>query len=171
MNLHLTYFGDNNFSIGKNRIRSQAENFGVFKTILEYGEEDLKNNEFWETHAKKMMGLRSGSNKRYYGYYASRMDDTLAGWTYTRHTNSICLTPPEAWKRIPEVVNVNWYKRPIYYSDLHDGYFISNSQEYVDKVEELGALVEYEDKPLAPRWKHKNEGFHMCFHRHYCNQP
>ena len=72
MNLHLTYFGDNNFSIGKNRIRSQAENFGVFKTILEYGEEDLKNNEFWETHAKKMMELRSGSNKRYYGYYACK---------------------------------------------------------------------------------------------------
>jgi hypothetical protein len=107
----------------------------------------------------------------YYGYYSSRMDETLMGWTYTRHTNSICLTPPESWKRIPEVVNVNWYKRPIYYSDLHDGYFISNSQEYVDKVEELGALIEYEDKPLAPRWKHKNEGFHMCFHRHYCNQP
>jgi len=72
MNLHLTYFGDNNFSIGKNRIRSQAENFGVFKTILEYGEEDLKNNEFWEAHAKKMMELRSGSNKRYYGYYACK---------------------------------------------------------------------------------------------------
>ena len=72
MNLHLTYFGDNNFSIGKSRIRSQAENFDVFKTILEYGEEDLKNNEFWETHAKRMMSLRSGSNKRYYGYYACK---------------------------------------------------------------------------------------------------
>jgi len=106
----------------------------------------------------------------YYGYYASRMDDTLMGWTYTRHTNSICLTPPDSWKRIPAVVNVNWYKRPIYYSDLHDGYFISNSQEYVDKVEELGALVEYEDKPLAPRWKHKTEEFHIYYPRHYCNQ-
>jgi hypothetical protein len=72
MNLHLTYFGDNNFSIGKNRIRSQAENFGVFKTILEYGEKDLENNEFWEAHVKKMMSLRSGSNKRYYGYYACK---------------------------------------------------------------------------------------------------
>ena len=72
MNLHLTYFGDNNFSIGKNRIKSQAENFSVFKSIHEYGEEDLKNNSFWDNHAKKMMSLRSGSNKRYYGYYACK---------------------------------------------------------------------------------------------------
>jgi hypothetical protein len=72
MNLHLTYFGDSNFSIGKSRIRTQAENFGIFKTILEYGEEDLKNNEFWETYAKRMMELRSGSNRRYYGYYACK---------------------------------------------------------------------------------------------------
>ena len=42
MNLHLTYFGDNNFSIGKNRIRKQAENFEVFKSIQEFGEEDLE---------------------------------------------------------------------------------------------------------------------------------
>ena len=40
MNLHLTYFGDNNFTLGKNRIRKQAENFGVFKSIQEFGEDD-----------------------------------------------------------------------------------------------------------------------------------
>lgn len=72
MDLHLTYFGDNNFSIGKNRIKKQAENFGVFKSILEYGEQDLENNTFWETHAKPMMKPRVGMQRRYYGYYACK---------------------------------------------------------------------------------------------------
>ena len=66
MNLHLTYFGDNNFSIGKNRIKTQAENFGVFKSILDYGEEDLENNSFWEEYAQPMMTPRSGMSGRYY---------------------------------------------------------------------------------------------------------
>ena len=72
MDLHLTYFGDNNFSIGKNRIRAQADNFGVFKSIFEYGEKDLENNSFWENHAKSMMTQRSGMQRRYYGYYACK---------------------------------------------------------------------------------------------------
>lgn len=72
MNLHLTYFGDNNFSIGKNRIKTQAENFGVFKSILEYGEEDLEDNSFWEEYAQPMMAPRSGMTGRYYGYYACK---------------------------------------------------------------------------------------------------
>lgn len=72
MNLHLTYFGDNNFSIGKRRIRTQAENFGVFKSVLEYGEQDLENNTFWETYAKPMMKPRVGMQRRYYGYYACK---------------------------------------------------------------------------------------------------
>lgn len=72
MNLHLTYFGDNNFSIGKNRIKSQAENFGVFQSILEYGEKDLENNSFWEEYAKPMITPRSGMPGRYYGYYACK---------------------------------------------------------------------------------------------------
>jgi hypothetical protein len=72
MNLHLTYFGDNNFSIGKSRIRNQAESFGVFKSIFEYGEKDLENNSFWENHAKSMMTQRSGMQRRYYGYYACK---------------------------------------------------------------------------------------------------
>ena len=72
MNLHLTYFGDNNFSIGKKRIKNQAENFAIFKSILEYGEDDLKSNSFWDNHVKQMMSLRSGLNRRYYGYYACK---------------------------------------------------------------------------------------------------
>lgn len=72
MNLHLTYFGDNNFSIGKKRIENQAKNFGIFKSILEYGEDDLENNSFWDNHIKPMMSLRSGLNQRYYGYYACK---------------------------------------------------------------------------------------------------
>lgn len=72
MKLHLTYFGDNNFSLGKNRIRKQAENFGVFKSTLEFGESDLENNSFWEIHAKPMMAPRSGMSGRYYGYYACK---------------------------------------------------------------------------------------------------
>jgi hypothetical protein len=72
MNLHLTYFGDNNFFIGKNRIKRQAENFGIFKSILEYGESDLENNLFWERHAKSMMIARLGMPQKYYGYYACK---------------------------------------------------------------------------------------------------
>lgn len=71
MNLHLTYFGDNNFSIGKNRIKTQAENFGVFKSIQEFGEDDLVG-DFWENHAKKMMGQRVGMPSKFYGYYACK---------------------------------------------------------------------------------------------------
>jgi hypothetical protein len=71
MNLHLTYFGDTNFSIGKNRIRKQAEDFGVFKSIQEFGEEDLTG-DFWENNASKMMIQRSGMSDRFYGYYAAK---------------------------------------------------------------------------------------------------
>ena len=77
-----------------------------------------------------------------YDYFAARLDDTLLGWTYTQHKNSICLTPPTTWKHVPEKINVNWYKRPLYYSEVHDGYFVSNSYSFVDKVQELGALPE-----------------------------
>jgi hypothetical protein len=71
MNLHLTYFGDNNFSIGKNRIKKQSENFGVFKSFQEFGEDDLVG-DFWENHAKKMMERRFGMPNRFYGYYACK---------------------------------------------------------------------------------------------------
>jgi hypothetical protein len=72
MNIHLTYFGDNNFSIGKNRIRKQAENFEVFKSIQEFGESDLEGTEFWEEHAKLLMIPRVGMPSKYYGYYAAK---------------------------------------------------------------------------------------------------
>ena len=72
MKLHLTYFGDNNFSLGKNRIRKQAENFGVFNSIQEFGESDLEDNLFWEQYAKPMMDPRVGMPGRYYGYYACK---------------------------------------------------------------------------------------------------
>jgi hypothetical protein len=72
MKLHLTYFGDNNFSLGKTRIRKQAENFGVFDSILEFGESDLEDNLFWEQYAKSMMDPRVGMPGRYYGYYACK---------------------------------------------------------------------------------------------------
>lgn len=77
-------------------------------------------------------------------YYASRMNDTLIGWTYTIHDKSICLTPPESWKiyEIPYSINVSWYKRPLYYSNVHSGYFLSNSNKFMNKVEELGALFD-----------------------------
>lgn len=71
MNLHLTYFGDSNFSIGKNRIRKQAENFKVFKSIQEFGEDDLIG-EFWDNHASKMMQPRVGVPNKKYGYYACK---------------------------------------------------------------------------------------------------
>jgi len=72
MRLHLTFFGDNNFTIGKNRIKNQAKNFGVFESILEFGESDLENNSFWETYAKPMMRPRLGMPQKYYGYYACK---------------------------------------------------------------------------------------------------
>lgn len=71
MNLHLVYFGDNNFSIGKNRIRKQAEGFGVFKSIQEFGEDHL-DGEFWENCASKMMTQRVGMPNKFYGYYACK---------------------------------------------------------------------------------------------------
>lgn len=77
-------------------------------------------------------------------YYDERVNDTLLGWSYTMHPNSICLTPPDAWMNyeIPTKINVNWYKRPIYYCHVHNGFFISNKQQFVDKVNELGAVFD-----------------------------
>ena len=72
MNLHLTYFGDNNFSPGKQRIRRQAENFEVFSSIKEYGEDDLKDNSFWDDRAQHMMQERIGMPGKFYGYYACK---------------------------------------------------------------------------------------------------
>ena len=72
MNLHLTYFGDNNFSLGKKRIRKQAENFEVFSSIKEYGEDDLKNNSFWDNSVQHMMQERIGVPGKFYGYYACK---------------------------------------------------------------------------------------------------
>ena len=57
MKLHLTYFGDENFSIGKSRIRKQAENFEVFDSILEFGESDLENN--WAVVAEAIQQHRA----------------------------------------------------------------------------------------------------------------
>ena len=71
MNLHLVLFGDSNYSIGKNRILRQAENFGVFKSIIEYSENDLTG-DFWENHAMNMMQRRVGMPDRFYGYYACK---------------------------------------------------------------------------------------------------
>ena len=71
MNLHLVYFGDDGFSIGKNRIKRQAENFGVFKSIQEFGEQDLKG-DFWNNYASKMMIRRVGMPDKFYGYYACK---------------------------------------------------------------------------------------------------
>jgi len=78
------------------------------------------------------------------GYYETRMNDTLVGWTYTIHDKSICLTPPLSWKNyeIPYSINVSWYKRPLYYSNEHTGYFLSKSNCFVNKVEELGAVFD-----------------------------
>lgn len=73
-------------------------------------------------------------------YFAMRLSDTLAGWTYSRHPKSICLTPPDAWDYTPHAINVQWYKRPIFYSQVHKGYFLSNAERFVSKVEELGAV-------------------------------
>lgn len=73
-------------------------------------------------------------------YYESRTNDTLAGWTYSEHPGSICLTPPRAWPETPCELNVQWYKRPLFYSKEHRGYFMSDAQCFVDKVNELGAI-------------------------------
>jgi hypothetical protein len=72
MNLHLTYFGDNNFFPGKQRIRRQAENFDIFSSIKEYGEDDLKENSFWDDRAQYMMQERIGMPGKFYGYYACK---------------------------------------------------------------------------------------------------
>ena len=78
------------------------------------------------------------------GYYECRTGDTLAGWTYSQHPGSICLTPPRAWLETPCEINAQWYKRPLFYSREHGGYFMSDAQCFVDKVEELGALYHQE---------------------------
>ena len=75
-------------------------------------------------------------------YYEARLNDTLVGWTYSLHPRSICLTPPDAWYTTPSYINVQWYKRPLFFSDVHKGYFLSNSQVFVDRVEELGAVYD-----------------------------
>jgi hypothetical protein len=74
MNIHLTYFGDNTYSFGKQRIRRQAENLGVFKSILEYGEDDLntEHSVFWNECKGYMMCERPGGERKYYGYYACK---------------------------------------------------------------------------------------------------
>ena len=72
MNLHLTYFGDNNFSLGKKRIRQQEENFEVFKSIQEFDEHDLKNDSFWENTVQHMMQNRVSVPGKFYGYYAAK---------------------------------------------------------------------------------------------------
>ena len=74
------------------------------------------------------------------GYYENRTCDTLSGWTYSEHPGSICLTPPRAWQETPCELNVQWYKRPLFYSKEHRGYFMSDAQCFVDKVNELGAI-------------------------------
>jgi hypothetical protein len=84
----------------------------------------------------------SGTGKHVAEYYRDRCTDTLAGWTYTVHTGSICLTPPECWKETPTEINVSWYKRPLYYSQVHDGYFMSKSEVFLKKVQSLGALYD-----------------------------
>lgn len=74
------------------------------------------------------------------GYYENRACDTLSGWTYSEHPGSICLTPPRAWLETPCELNVQWYKRPLFYSKEHRGYFMSDAQCFVDKINELGAI-------------------------------
>jgi hypothetical protein len=78
------------------------------------------------------------------GYYEFRACDTLSGWTYSEHPGSICLTPPRAWLETPCELNVQWYKRPLFYSKEHRGYFMSDAQCFVDKVKELGAICHQE---------------------------
>ena len=74
------------------------------------------------------------------GYYEFRACDTLSGWTYSEHPGSICLTPPRAWQETPCELNVQWYKRPLFYSEEHRGYFMSDAQCFVNTVKELGAI-------------------------------
>ena len=68
MNLHLVYFGDNNFTIGKNRIRKQAENFGVFKTINEFGDEIFEEDEYIN-FSKSILTPEGKLPKRGLGYW------------------------------------------------------------------------------------------------------
>ena len=75
-------------------------------------------------------------------YFDSRCQDTLAGWTYTVHNNSFCLTPPTSWYKVPKAINVNWYKRPLYWSLEHQGYFLSNDNNTLAKIRQLGALYD-----------------------------
>ena len=74
------------------------------------------------------------------GYYEIRARDTLAGWTYSQHPGSICLTPPRAWLETPLEINAQWYKRPLFYSREHRGYFMSDARCFVNTVKELGAI-------------------------------
>lgn len=78
-------------------------------------------------------------------YFNSRCQDTLAGWTYTVHNNSFCLTPPICWHKVPKMINVNWYKRPLYWSLEHKGYFVSDSIKTLTKIRDLGALYDPND--------------------------
>ena len=68
MNLHLTYFGDNNFSLGKQRIRRQAEGFGVFKSIQEFGNEIFKEDEYID-FSKNILDSEGKIPKRGLGYW------------------------------------------------------------------------------------------------------
>lgn len=71
MNIHLTFFGDETFKFGKERLHQQAEDFSIFKSIQEFGEADL-NDDFWINHASKMMQKRATQplQNKFYGYYA-----------------------------------------------------------------------------------------------------
>lgn len=71
MNLHLAYFGDNSFSFGKERLKQQANSFSIFKSIQEFGENDLTC-DFWVNHASKMMERRLSQPSKFYGYYACK---------------------------------------------------------------------------------------------------
>ena len=68
MKLHLTYFGDNNFSLGKNRIRKQAENFGVFETIQEFDDIIIQNTNYLEI-IDKIKDSNQQIPKRGFGYW------------------------------------------------------------------------------------------------------
>jgi len=68
MKLHLTYFGDNNFSLGKNRIRKQAENFGVFESIQEFDDIIIQNTDYLEI-IDKIKDSNQQIPKRGFGYW------------------------------------------------------------------------------------------------------
>jgi len=67
MSLHLVCFGDSNYTLGKNRIKEQAENFAVFKQIHIFGENDLTN-DFWENYVNKL-NWKQGDSVRGYFYW------------------------------------------------------------------------------------------------------